>query len=258
MKDFVSATAPKQFSDAAALLYALLHEPHDVPQEELPSKCISPSCLECQVYNAWKMQGIEPLPAKESFQSQSFADAGTDRHLRIQGFLSKTEYWVDIEKYIKEKGLDDLEVVEKVGPEVLLYSKKYNARFRLDGLLCIENEYYVLEIKTERQAANSFRVAPEPKHVKQGTAYAMMLNTKGILWLYEGRDFLEQRVILQPISEDDKKRISDYMLDIIGSYNEPYMLSRNTKMCVGCAYKNYCKMYFNEYEKKQFLERSKK
>ncbi len=258
MKSFEESTKPKAYSDAAALIMALLREPHEV-SSDLPSKCISPSSLNCQVFNVWKVRGTPITPQKESFASRSFADAGTDRHARIQEFLSKTEYWVDVAEYIKEKGLDDdLEVVERAGYEVLLYSKKYNARFRLDGMLKIDGVYYVLEIKTERQAANTFRKAAEPKHVKQGLFYACALHVRGIVWLYEGRDFLEQKCFLQPVPESDIEAIDKYVSDIMRFKDEPYMLERNLKDCAGCAYKNYCKMYFNEYQKKLFLEKGGK
>lgn len=255
MQSFKDMTTPGSTSDAAALIMSLLREAHTV-NITAPSKCISPSGLDCQVFNAWKLVGAPTTPQRESFASSSFADAGTDRHARIQQFLSQTEYWKDIKEYIAESHLEsELDVLATEGYETLLYSKKYNARFRLDGLLSIEGDPYVLEIKTERQSANTFRKGPEPKHVKQGLFYALALHTKAILWLYEGRDFLEQKCFVQPVSQQDLTDISNYVSDISKYKNSPQMLERNTKACNLCIYKNYCKMYFNEYQKKLFMQK---
>ena len=242
MKDFQSITSTKRNADVASLVMSVLREGHEVSS--------------VSSVNVWKMNEVPTTPQIESFASRSFADAGTDRHARIQEFMSKTEYWLDVEKYIQEKGLSsELEIVSRQGYEVLLYSKKYNARFRLDGLLSFNGDVYVFEIKTERQSANTYRNGPDAKHLKQGLFYALALHVKAILWLYEGRDFLEQKCFVQPVSQQDLDFINKYVLDIIKFKDEPYMLERSLKDCPSCIYKNYCRMYFNEYQKKLFLQK---
>ena len=230
--------------DAAALLKALFVEMHELPVET-PSKAISPSGLSCQVACAWKLTGAPVMPEKESFQSRGFAENGEDRHKRIQGFLASTEYWVDIEAYIKEKGLN-LQVIEKQDYEVLLYSEEYQSRFKCDGMLKINNEYYILEIKTERQQANTYRTTPDPKHKLQGLTYSMLLDTNKIMWVYEGRDFLEQKPFVQLVLDEDKKYISDYIKQIIHFKDQPELLNKDEKACGYCSYKNYCKKYFRD------------
>lgn len=224
---------------------------------EPPSQYISPSGLNCQVACAWKLQG-RPVPVeKESFQSASFAVNGEDRHKRIQEFLSKTEYWVDVEEYIKEKKLP-LQVLEKEGYEVLLLSEQYQTRFRCDGMLKIDGVYYVLEIKTERQQANTYRTKADEKHQKQGLSYTLLMNTAGLIWVYEGRDYLEQKCFLQEVQLAEKQYIHKYLSDIVENKNTPEKLERNLKACGYCPYKNYCTMYFKELEKKEYLEQCQK
>ena len=108
----------KPLQDVVLLFNQLFKEFKENNSENL-SKYLSPSGLSCQVSCAFKLQGITTEPEKESFQSASFAAAGEDRHKRIQEFLSITPYWVDVSKYIKEKGLP-LKAVVKVN------TKKYN------------------------------------------------------------------------------------------------------------------------------------
>lgn len=246
MKMFEENEKPR---DAATVISQLFNEYKEVDVGPV-SRFVSPSGLGCQASIAWKLTGAPTTPQKESFQSRGFAEAGEDRHKRIQEFLSNTPYWVDIEDYIKQKGLTDLEVVRHDGYEVLLVSKKYQARFKLDGMLFIDGHYYVLEIKTERQAANSTRTSPADKHQKQGISYTLMLDTDRILWVYEGRDFLEQKPFVQYVTKEDKTSLSNYILQAIENKDHPETLERDLKGCAYCQFKNYCKMYFKEYEKR--------
>lgn len=240
-----------EVEDASVILSKLFTEFHEV-ENRPASPFISPSSLSCQVGLAWKLTGKPTTPQKESFQSRSFADAGSDRHARIQEFLSKTPYWVDIETYIKERGLN-LQVLAHDGYEVLLYSPEYQARFRLDGMLFINGCYYVLEIKTERQAENSRRTGAADKHQKQGISYTMLLQTNRIAWVYEGRDFLEQKVFVQYVTQEEKEEISKYIKFAIENKDKPELLSKDEKSCSYCQFKNYCKMYFKELAKREVL-----
>lgn len=246
MKLFEEERKPQ---DAAALVLALFRE-FEETEGGVASKAISPSGLSCPVACAFKLGGAPTAPYKESFQSRGFAEAGEDRHKRIQGFLSKTEYWVDVAQYIKDKKLP-LEVVVKEEFETLLWSEEYKCRFKCDGILKIDGEYYVLEIKTERQQANTYRIGPDEKHRDQGTAYAMLFETRGILWVYEGRDFMEQKAFVQVISKEERTAMSNYIKKIIANVDTPTLLERNLKACGYCAYGNYCKMLFKQLEKEK-------
>ena len=244
---YFEETADRGAFSPDALLLALFNELHGVDQE-VRSKTISPSGLACQLSQAWKVLGVQPDKSAESFQSMSFAQCGEDRHARIQAFLSTTPYWVDVEQYVKDKKLD-LEVLAKEGYEVLLYSPKYNVRFRCDGMLHIDDTYYVLEIKTERQVANDSRKEPADKHLKQGHTYALLMGVDWIMWVYEGRDYLTQKPIAQRISKDDKKAIERYLLDIVQLKDTPEALQTDKKACSGCEYKTFCREYFRMLKK---------
>lgn len=231
------------------VLSSLFKEFKEVGNEQ-PSKTISPSCLNCQTCAALKLAGAPFAPSKESFQSRSFADAGTDRHARIQEFLSTTDYWIHIPTYIAKKKLP-LEVLAEDGYEVLLWSEQYQTRFRCDGMLNIGGITYVLEIKTERQAMNSGRIAPNEKHLKQAYAYSLLLDCPDIMWLYEGRDLLEQKFIHQHITPEEKAYIKKYIEDIIKFKDDPSKLERDPNC--NTQFSAYCKMIHKEREKRERL-----
>lgn len=239
-------------SDATALITALFRE-FVVVEGKVGSPYISPSSLDCPVACAFKLTEMPVMDSTESFQSRSFADNGNDRHSRIQDFLSQTEYWVDVEQYVKEKNLP-LTIVEKQGHEVLLLSEELRVRFRCDGMLLINGEYYVLEIKTERSSVNARRTSADPKHYSQGVTYATLLDTSRILWVYEGRDFLEQKVFAQDVSSSEKADIVSYIKYILENKDKPYLMERNTKACTYCGYKKYCKEYFKNAKKEGLIK----
>lgn len=235
--------------DAAALLEGLFRE-FKVVKGKVPSPYISPSGLNCPIDMAFKLQGIPTEDSKESFQSRQFADNGTDRHDRIQEFLSKTEYWVDVAEYVKEKNLP-LTIVEQVGHEVLLVSEEYRVRFRCDGLLLINGEYYVLEIKTERGSQTAKRTGPAENHYLQGLTYTMLLDVNKIMWVYEGREYLEQKPFVQVVAEKEKDYIKEYIKNIIANVDTPENLPFDEKGCRYSSYTKYRKMYLAEIKRKE-------
>lgn len=239
----------KNTGDAAALLEGLFRE-FKVVKGKVPSPYISPSGLSCPIDMAFKLQGIPTEDSKESFQSRQFADNGTDRHDRIQEFLSKTPYWVDVAEYVKEKGLP-LTIVEQVGHEVLLVSDEYRTRFRCDGILLIEGEYYVLEIKTERGSQTAKRTGPSENHYLQGLTYTMLLDVNKIMWVYEGREYLEQKPFVQVVAEKEKDYIKEYIKNIIANVDTPENLPFDKKGCRYSSYTKYRKMYLAEIKRKE-------
>lgn len=246
MKMFEEKRPPQ---DAAALVLALLREFKEVPAS-VASQTISPSGLACQVACALKLRGTEQEPQKESFQSRCFADCGEDRHKRIQEFLSTTPYWVNVADYVNANKLP-LDVVRQDGYEVLLRHKELPVRFKCDGMLLIDGVYYILEIKTERGQVNTFRTSYDQKHQKQGITYTLMLATDRILWLYEGREMLEQKPFVQVVTKDEKQEMYKYLKQIVDNQDKIENLQKNEKSCVYCPYKKYCKAYFKELKKKE-------
>lgn len=240
-------TRPPQ--DAAALVLALFREFKEQPGG-IASQKISPSGLACQVACAWKLNGIETEPQKESFQSRGFAEAGEDRHKRIQEFLSKTPYWVNVSDYVKQMQLP-MNILAEDGYEVLLEHQELPIRFRCDGMLFIDGAYYILEIKTERSQANLYRTSYDPKHQKQGICYSTLMHTDRILWVYEGRDMLEQKPFVQIVKKSEKEEMLKYLHQIVDNRAKPELLFKDEKSCGYCVYKKHCRTYFKELKKQQ-------
>lgn len=246
MKLFENNRPPK---DAADIIFSLFKEMKE-SEPKLPSPYISPSSMDCQLAAAFKLQSILPEAQRENFQSKSFATNGSDRHLRVQEFLSKTPYWVDVSNYIKEKKLPlEIVPVENGDPyEVLLKHKKLPVRFMCDGLLLIDGVYYVLEIKTESTQKNNYRNTYDQKHEKQGMSYSAFLNTPAILWVYESRDYFEQKVYVQWVSPKEKADLIAYIEHIVENQKKPEKLTKGSS-CTYCPYKKHCRAVLRQLKK---------
>lgn len=247
MNYFEDKTKKREF-DAAMLLDQTFRK-FETIKGRVPSPYISPSGLNCPMDCAFKLQGVPTEDVQESFQSRQFAVNGEDRHNRIQEFLQTTPYWVDVAEYVRKKNLP-LEVVAVKGNEVLLVSEEYRTRFRCDGMLLIEGEYYILEIKTERGQQTARRTGPDEKHYLQGVAYAMLLDTAKIMWVYEGRDYLEQKPLVQEVTDEEKVKVAAYIKNIIANVNTPEKLPIGAR-CKYSAYNKYRKMYLAEIKRKE-------
>ena len=259
MKDFVTQTTAAQrlaekaqdyYSGPEVVIRQLFYERKDT-EPYTPSKFISPSGMSCPIACCFKLQGIELPPNKESFFDRSKADAGTDRHARIQEFLSKTPYWVNVKEYIEQQQVP-LIVLKEDGYEYLLRHKYLPIRFKCDGLLKIDGKYYVLEIKTEGERKNLDRKNFNPDHEFQGATYATTLKTEGIIWLYEGRDSCDPKTFLQLTTKGDRQLINKYINDIVDNKEQPFdAFCPDDNKCVYCEYKKHCKEEYRQWKKKQ-------
>lgn len=258
MKDFVSQVTPSQkledkvnnYLNSPEVIIRQLFYERKVKPAYTPSKFISPSSMSCPIACCYKLQGVELPEHKESFFDCSKADAGTDRHERIQAFLSQTPYWVDVKEYVETKKLP-LIVLKQDGYEVLLQHKIYPLRFKCDGMLKIDGKYYVLEIKTEGEQKNLNRKTFNPDHEFQGVTYSTVLDTVGIVWVYEGRDSCDPKTFLQEVSQGDRQIIKKYVSDIVKFKDNPFDNFQLETKCTYCDYKSHCKKEYKEWKKKQ-------
>lgn len=214
---------------------------------------LSPSGLGCQRAAAFKLSGSMSREDEETYESGLAAAMGSFVHERLQKFMSKSDIWVDIHDYISEHPELNLVVREdqKHDGEVSLSfpGKRKDLSvppftFQCDGMVKIQGEYYLIEIKTETETAWVKREAPNPKHQEQGKAYAFLYGIKKILWVYASRESFgtHRKVYLQEIEESKIDAFKTSIFNIGKAVEES---SINTlpkaKDCKYCAFIDLCK-----------------
>lgn len=216
-----------------------------------PSPYYKPSSLHCirNMYYQRTDSTANLLPI--STDGVGIAESGTDRHLRIQYYVSKMQEqgidceWVDVATYIKENNLTDLEVIEQGEYETKLFNKKYQFRFMTDGIIKYLGKYYILEIKTESSSKWLIRRGVDTHHYNQATAYSLNFKIDSVMFIYENRDVCSKKVYLHTVSENDRNNLIN-KLSTCESYvsnhivpDKPANIERS--ICQYCNYRALCR-----------------
>lgn len=216
-----------------------------------PSPSYKPSSLHCIRNMYYQCIEADVDSFSNNADSVGISESGTDRHLRIQNYVSKMkEYGVDCEyvnvaQYIEENNISDLEVLSQKTFETKLYSPKYNLRFLADGIIKYLGKYYILEIKTESSYKWLQRGGVDPNHFYQAYTYSLCLGLDRVIFLYENRDCCTKKCYLLEVSDDNRQ----FIVDKINRCNE-YIQNRivppkpediEKKVCQYCGYRKTCR-----------------
>lgn len=231
------------------VINGVLHE-----KAKASNPALSPSGLGCTRAAAFKLSGEWCRESEETYESNLAAEMGTFIHQRIQKFMSASPIWVDVKDFVKqfpELNLSTAKQQKHDGETTLEFSGIRNGvrisppfRFQCDGIVFIDNEYYIVEIKSEGEGPWEKRSEPNPKHANQATGYAFLYGIKNILWVYASRESFgaHRKVYLQTVSE---AKVSEFqkMVSTIGEAVEKKDITSlpKAKDCRWCAYLEACK-----------------
>lgn len=202
-----------------------------------------PSSMKCKRAMYYVRRGF-PMESKSDYAMIGICESGSDRHVHLQKYISGLEgwEWVDVGKYIQEKGLD-LEVLSYTDTECKLYSDTYKIRFMCDGLLKYEGTYYILEIKTESTFKWQNRTDVDEGHKDQATTYSMLLQVPKVIFLYENRDVCKIKPFMFKVSQEQWETTSDRILSVESMVNNEELpdAEPSTYACKYCPYSALCK-----------------
>ena len=240
--------------------------------EYKPSPYYKPSSLICMRQMYFTRKGIDPEEEVKSASSIGITQSGTDRHDRIQHTLEgmkelgmEFEY-VDVETYVKEHNLTDIEIIEKKGMETKCFNKRYNISFLTDGIIKYipDNKYYIFEYKTEISAKFRNREHEEITHRTQAACYSLSFGIDDTLFVYENRDICEKKAFHYHSDYNEQKekvidkikKCEEYLAenkvppkltnkDIDPNFvgGKDRMVGPSAKICQYCKYKKECSKY---------------
>lgn len=219
----------------------------------LPSKTFKPSSLTCKRGSYYQIIGAPIDEEKSSFNMIGICNSGTDIHVRTQTAVMEMKEngidceWIDVEEYIKSRGLDYLIVREKTGTETKLYDTRYGTyiSFMCDGIIKYKGKYYILEIKTETSGKWYMRKDVDPKHHNQAISYSNSFQIDDVLFVYIERDTLGAKSFIFHVTDDMRKEIVDFLTDTQGYVERkiapPKKENASNTTCRYCPYKTQCK-----------------
>jgi len=208
----------------------------------------SPSSMACKRMMFYKMIGEKKDPDIIDVVLVGIQEMGSDRHDRIQKYFESMKElglpceYTDIETYIKEKCIKGLEILGKVGMETKLFHPELNLSFMTDGIIKMEEEYYIIEIKTETTHKFTYRKGVDPKHHNQAIAYATVFGLDKVLFIYENRDIPEKKIFEFSVTEQMKKKFIALLQEVdedVRAMEIPHK-AEDSKACTYCKYKGEC------------------
>ena len=237
-----------------------------------PSIYYKPSSLVCLRQMYFTRKGIDPEEEYKTASGIGILESGTDRHDRIQHVLDAMKNlgmefeYIDVETYVKEHNLADIEIIEKKGMETKCFNKRYNMSFLTDGIIKYipENKYFIFEFKTEISQKFQTREHEEVIHQSQAACYALNFGIPDTLFVYEDRNFCNHKAFHYHVTEDDKKfkvtdkieKVEKYLKedkvppkitnkDIDPNYvgGQDRVTGPSAKICQYCKFKEHCNKY---------------
>lgn len=219
--------------------------------QRLPSKTYKPSGMNCIRASYYQVSGIEPDVSDANYTGVGICNSGTDIHKRIQlavTYMSQNGFdcsYIDVAVFVKNRNLDDLNIVSQEGFETKLYHKKLNMSFMCDGIIKYKNHYYILELKTENSYKFANRKDVDPSHYNQGTAYSIAFGIPEVLFIYISRDVLDMKAFMFVPTDEMKQDLIGYIEECDGYVNRkiapPKPNDVAKKTCSYCMYKAQCK-----------------
>lgn len=222
------------------------------PSDRAPSLTFKPSGMQCErasYYFLSEAKADDPKPT--SYNLAGILNSGTDIHVRIQNYVMGMQKngmdceWIDVEKFIKERGLTDLEVTAKTGTETKLYNKRYNMSFMCDGIVRYKRKIHILEFKTETSNKWYSRDGVDKKHYNQAIAYSLNFKVDSVLFVYIERDTLGMKCYEFNVDDAMRQSLIAYM-DNVNDYLEKKIVppkpdNVDRRVCSYCQYKKNCK-----------------
>ena len=217
----------------------------------LPSKTFKPSGMKCIRSMYYQVLGVEPDKENSSYIGVGICNAGSDIHERIQTAISDMKKsgidceYVDVGEFVKQRNLDDVEVVSKQGMETKLYHERLNMSFLCDGIVRYKGKYYIVELKTE--TVNKFwsRKEVAEEHYNQATAYSLALGIDDVIFIYICRDNLDMKSFMFHVSDEMRAKLAAFITECqeyIDKETEPPIPEQSgVKFCQYCTYKSTCK-----------------
>ena len=216
-----------------------------------PSKTYKPSSMTCIRNMYYQVTGVPQDEGFTPYTLVGICNSGTDIHERTQKYVDLMRAngidcdYVNVADYVRERNLDNIEIVSQQGMETKLYHKTYNMSFLCDGIIRYKGKYYILELKTESAYKWQVRKGVDPKHYAQGTAYSVAFGIDQVIFVYINRDILDMKAFMFEPTQDMKNDLVGKILNC-DSYVSEHKLPPKPddvpkSVCEFCSYRISCR-----------------
>lgn len=225
----------------------------DEKNKRTPSQTYKPSGMNCIRASYYQVSGIEQdKESSSSYTLIGICNSGTDIHVRVQTAIEQMKdngidcEYIDVTDFVKQRGLDYLEIKSKNGMETKLYHRNLNMSFMCDGIIKYKGRYYILELKTENSYKFMNRKDVDPSHYNQGIAYSFAFGIDQVLFVYISRDVLDMKAFMFNVTDEMRGGLVNYIREcdeyVDRKIVPPKPEDVAKKTCTYCNYKIRCKV----------------
>lgn len=220
---------------------------------ELPHRTFAPSSFRCDRKSWFRLRGTQPDAAPTPDRELDWiSKMGTACHRVIQNNLIRAlgNSWIPVDKYLATVQIpyqykltpaeDSSETyVEIVDPPI---------RFACDGIIWLQGEYWLFEIKSLDHGTWNDLTDPLDEHADQVKCYATYLNLSKVLFMYVDRQYgtikCYQVTILSTHKAEILQRV-DNVMKMVEMNLAPKGLPKGDKWCTPsyCPYYKKCAEY---------------
>lgn len=216
----------------------------------IPSKSYKPSSMGgCKRSIYYELTGAPTDGVPEDYSFTGICESGTARHEILQTYVMQMKdagfdwEWVDPERYVEEKKIPHMEVIERKGNEVKFYNNLYNMRFLCDGIVKLDDRYFILEFKTESCHKFDKHEDAWKAHKMQATCYSLCFDIDDVIFVYENRDVCTKKSFLVTVTDEMKDEVEEKIAEIDMSVDENRVPDKedSASECQYCEYKRQCR-----------------
>lgn len=213
-------------------------------------KTFAPSGFRCKRKMWFRLRGTEPDQIKKPDPVLNFtAEVGTAIHRIVQSNLKEClqDDYVEVDKFLEQFPTPYTYKIKK-SPDSLEYFIEIEnppVRFACDGIIKLNGEYYLLEIKSSEFSSFDSLTGPKDEHIEQVKCYASLLGLSKVLFFYEDRQYGGIKVYEYKVNEVDKQIVLKTMSDVQSAVERmlpPEPLPKGDKWCTSgmCPYYKKC------------------
>jgi hypothetical protein len=218
-----------------------------------PHKTFAPSQLRCNRRSWFRIRGVDPDTMPNPDRGLQFtADIGTAIHRVIQSNLAELLKgdWISLEDYLNELSPDYTYTCTPSEDSLESFLDIVNppVRCAVDGIIRVNGEYHLFEIKSCEFSVWNNLTGPKQEHIDQVYAYCALLKLKHVIMLYVDRQYGNIKCYELSVPDYVLSQTWDkfnYVMDMVDKNIAPEGLPAGDKWCTPnfCPYYKKCKEY---------------
>ncbi len=216
-----------------------------------PKSAIAPSALRCSRRTWFRLRGTDPDIVKSPDLALDFtATVGTACHRSLQADISTMlgDSWISVDQYLQEFPIkyDYVLIQDTESLETKVSIKDPPINFAVDGIIELNGQYYLLEIKTCDYSSFKDLANPKPEHLDQIQCYSALLGIYNVIFLYQDRLYGDLKCYEVFVSSSAVQNIRykiDNILKCVDMNIAPDRLPYGDKWCSNCPYSIKCKQW---------------